>query len=183
MNNGPIHRPPIIPMQNQATQLIPTVDIDTQAYPLVEPTSHKKPKRRFTLALVLIMAGTMLVFTATAVTFGMYITNTGPLKDSGIKGCEQIAAKKNPVKGDNSTSSKMTATEYKSIRDIFNNSRYDDLRQAGTKFIDLLWQISNMPEDAGFAALGLIGPLYADYGALSGACANRGVVIPPLPSN
>jgi hypothetical protein len=78
----------------------------------------------------------------------------------------------------------MTESEYLDLRARFANSRYADLRDSGTKFVDLIWQLSGVSD--GGEALGAIllmgGQLVQAYSSLSGACAAHGVVIPPLTS-
>lgn len=94
------------------------------------------------------------------------------VEDSGVSACKQMASNKN-----NSNMGKLTQKEYMNARKIFLDSDYKDLRESGTKFVDLVWQTSELKD---MEALSFIQPLVSSYTELSGACASHGVVIPPL---
>jgi hypothetical protein len=145
------------------------------------------PKRRPTgliiagaVAVVLVMAG---------VGVGVFaLRGVGPFKDSGVAMCEQMRdsqAKGTQAKIPGSTSSdgKWDIDTYHKVRKQFADSRYTDLRDAGTKLIDLAWQLfgmtSNSNSDGALgAALMMGGQIMQDYSSLAGACANHGVDIP-----
>jgi len=115
----------------------------------------------------------------------LYVGNIGPLKDSGLSMCESIRDSKNPTgtasATDSSSSAKMTEAQYLELRAKFAKSRYADIRDSGTKFVDLIWQFSGATDDDALGALLLVGgQIVQAYSSLSGSCAAHGVVIPPL---
>jgi hypothetical protein len=103
------------------------------------------------------------------------------LKDSGLESCKAMADQKSAGPRNDSTS-KFTADDYKRVRAQFVGSRYSDIRVSGTHFVDVVWQAQGARSDDLGAALMLIGPLVNAYSDLAGACANHGVVLPPLTS-
>lgn len=127
------------------------------------------------VALLLVGGGTFAVLRA---------YNVGPLKDSGLATCEAIRDNKN--KNKSSGDDKIKADEYLKLRKKFSGSRYDDIRDSGTKFVDLVRQFDGTDKNSDGAlgmALVLGGQLVQSYSSLSGACANHGVTIPPLSQN
>lgn len=133
-------------------------------------------RTRTKIAIVAVAA--VAVFAGTSTVLLGVFGNVGPAKDTGVAACQSFADK--AKSGKQESTSKITADEYHQLRDVFAHSRYGDLRDAGTKFVDVVWQLSQLGDDAGFAALGFIGPLMSDYASLTGACANHGVTLPPL---
>jgi hypothetical protein len=106
--------------------------------------------------------------------------------DSGVQSCKSIAAGRSASPtasaSTDAATTTMTADQYRTVRAQFSHSRYADLRTAGTHFVDLVWQAAGATDgsDGLGAALALLGPLVSAYSDLSGACANHGVVLPPL---
>lgn len=60
------------------------------------------------------------------------------------------------------------------MRQEFANSRDTEIRDNGTKMIDIAWQISNNKE----AAISYMNPLMMAASGLQTACANHGVFLP-----
>ncbi len=89
-----------------------------------------------------------------------------------------MSAQKSAGSNDVSKST-LTAEDYKRIRSLFANSRYGDIRVAGTHFVDVVWQASGPGDDTG-AALMFIVPLVSAYADLAGACTNHGVELPRM---
>lgn len=113
----------------------------------------------------------------------LYFSNVGPFKDSGLAMCESIRDGQDAGSASDSDSP-LTEAEYLELRAQFANSRYADIRDAGTRFVDLVWQLSSVDDDDSLgAALLFAGQIMEAYSALSGACAAHGVVIPPLSAN
>ncbi len=119
------------------------------------------------------------------VAYGL-IGNRGVFRDSGITACQSIrdhaSASASSTPSGNASSAKdpaMTEAQYRATRMQFADSRYGDLRDAGTRFVDLVWQLSRMGGDAS-AALVLVGPLYEAYASLVGACENHGIGLPAM---
>jgi hypothetical protein len=146
------------------------------------------PQRRRSKAvpIVLVAIAAVVILGGGAVLTAAF--HVGPaaslLSDSGVDSCRELAAQK-AANNPNDTSGPVKANEadYRKARAKFTNSRYADLRTAGAHFLDLAWQVSqsigNGP-DVGFGALMYVGPLVSAYSDLAGACANHGVVLPPL---
>jgi hypothetical protein len=90
-------------------------------------------------------------------------------KDSGIKACEALRDK--PGGYDRP----MTETEYRALRKTFEDSRYGDIRDHGTKLVDVAWQASRLGGDQG--ALVYVGPLTEHATGLQSACADQGIIV------
>jgi hypothetical protein len=113
-------------------------------------------------------------------------SNVGPFKDSGLATCEAIRDDKSKASPKKDGDAKVKEAEYRKLRKLFADSRYSDIRDSGTKFVDLVWQFQGVDtnkEGALGMALVMGGQLMQSYSSLSGACANHGVVIPPLAQN
>ncbi|HEX5994281.1 MAG TPA: hypothetical protein VFY84_03970 [Jiangellales bacterium] len=102
------------------------------------------------------------------------------LPDSGVEACKAMAANTKTVSNTEPSGDedKLTQEEYDKIRDLFADSRYDDIREPGLRLIDTVWGIQNTPRDdelgAAFAALGT---MMQDMGSLRTGCKNHGVQI------
>lgn len=140
-------------------------------------------------AIVVIVSGVLVIAMATT-KVGHKMLNSGPLKDGGITLCEKFRdeMKATPTAGkkDPKPAESLSESEYHKLRDMFAGSRYDDIRDAGIKFADLIWQMQKMfdgaSDDFG-SALVMVGAFYSAYANLSGACGAHGVVLPPPPTN
>lgn len=152
------------------------------------------PPRRRTGLIVGLGGGAVALLLLCVLGVGAYKLNLGPLKDSGLAECQTIhdaaaADRTDPTAAPSTSTSDegITLDQYHDIRKKFADSRYGDIRDAGTRFVDLLWQLSEAArgsdEDALGAALMLASQLYAAYSSLAGACSNHGVDIPPLAGN
>src|SRR5262245_3861819 len=84
-----------------------------------------------------------------------------------------------PIGKASSAGPTMTEAQYRTVRRQFADSRYGDIRDAGTRFVDLLWQLSRTG-DSGTAALVIVGPAYEAWASLVGACENHGVSLPAM---
>jgi hypothetical protein len=95
---------------------------------------------------------------------------TTPSTDSGVKECKLLTS-------DQSTADPF-GTTYKAARNRFSDSRYNDLRTAGTRLMDVIWTSTRGGRvDVSMADSG---PFFAAYADLTTACANHGVTLPPL---
>jgi hypothetical protein len=117
----------------------------------------------------------------------LYVNNVGPFKDSGLATCESMRDSRADGEfvdlGDaDDGTARFTEREYREFRSRFAGSRYDDLREAGTAFADIVWQVSGTgkPGDWLGALLLTGGRLIQAYSDLSGACEEHGVTIPRL---
>jgi len=100
------------------------------------------------------------------------------LRDSGVVMCEAMAARKAdaPEAPQQNSPERLAESQYRAIRKQFSRSRYEDLRRAGTHFVDVVWQI----QGAEPALLLLAGLLFSAYSDLAGACVNHDVMVPPI---
>lgn len=101
-------------------------------------------------------------------------------RDSGLAACESIAA--GGGVGPESKSETMTKAEYQQLRDVFAGSRYQPIRDHGTKLMDLAWQMQSLTasDQNALAALPLVQPMTEAYTGLATACADHGYVLPGL---
>lgn len=104
------------------------------------------------------------------------------MQDSGITGCRMLAAPEpSPSVKSSKASFEQSADDARKLaqfRKMFADSRYADLREAGTKLIDITAQVVADPDSALLA----IGAFYGAYASLSGACGAHGVPLPPISS-
>jgi hypothetical protein len=96
--------------------------------------------------------------------------------DSGVAACEALRDGDKAVDGDDGDKT-MTEAEYRELRGVFEDSRYEDIRDHGTKLIDLVWQLSKLGEEPGMEALAFMGPLTEHVTGLQSACADQGVIV------
>jgi len=98
--------------------------------------------------------------------------------DSGIAACEAMASNSQIVDGAKvSGDEQLTEAQYRKLRNVFEDSRYDDIRDHGTKLIDVVWQVSNLGKDPGLEALPYVGQLTEHMSGLQSACADQGIII------
>jgi uncharacterized protein HemX len=120
------------------------------------------------LAVVLVLAGGV----------GYWVYDTRIRTDSGLDACKTIrdGGKIGGTKAssDNET---MTEDQYRKLRKVFQDSRYDDIKAAGTKLMDVVWQVSQLGPDPGLEALPYLGQLTSAVTDIQGACANHGVIV------
>lgn len=100
--------------------------------------------------------------------------------DTGVQACE--AMRENADKQQSGEDASMTASEYREIRKVFMSSNHEELRDAGTRFIDVSWQLASKGKQAPSEGAVLMygAELISAYTDLVGACAAQGVEIPTL---
>lgn len=100
--------------------------------------------------------------------------------DSGVTACKTIS--KNMAKKTSSDSKPMTETDYKRIRQPFEDSRYADIKISGMNIVDTIYQADTQPDPKNIGgAIILMGTLQGQWGQLQMACSNHGVDVPALP--
>lgn len=142
------------------------------------PPRSKAPMLIGIAAAVLVLAiGAAIIVSAT----GIAPVGT-PLvgKDSGIAACESIGQDDKLAGTNDNSDDKLTPEEYREVRALFSESKHEAIRTNGTKLVDIVWQIAQLPEDAGLAALPMLGTLTEAYAGLAGGCAEQGIIIPPM---
>lgn len=98
--------------------------------------------------------------------------------DSGIAMCQAWRDGDTTLGGEpKAAAPKLLEADYLKIRDMFENSRHDDIRKHGTKLIDLIWQVMQFGDNPGMEALAFIGPLTTEMTGLQSACADQGIVV------
>lgn len=172
MSYDPYHRPGFQHPYGQPPPTVPGGQYPAQP----PPASPSAPPARRPRWPYLALAGAVLFLAGAA--YVAYDRNV-IFKDSGIKACEAFRDNKTvdgaPV--DHKADGKMTKDQYLTLRGVFQDSRYDDIRAAGTKMMDVLWQITNMGKDAGLEAFPLVGQMMSAITDMQGACANHGIVV------
>lgn len=96
-------------------------------------------------------------------------------KDTGVAACQAISEGKAPV----SAKGIMTLDQYKQVREVFADSRYEAIRINGVQLMDLAWQAQGMG-DNNLGVLALMGGVADAYSGLAGGCASVGYTIPSL---
>lgn len=133
----------------------------------------------------LIIGLIVLAVAAVAIIWTVALPKATDRIDSGIQACKSISEGKDPhgkpTDSPDSTGASETFTpeQYKDLRDVFADSRHDDIKAAGTKFVDVAYQA----EGAGDGALAFLMPMMTSYTELSTACANHGYPLPALSGN
>ncbi|GAA2326229.1 hypothetical protein [Dactylosporangium salmoneum] len=159
--------------------------------PSPPPLMLVRPRRRTQAAVRMTVAAAAAVTLTGGALVVAGATGAGPaagiFKDPGVAACEQIrdgaAAARSRPPGAPRASSPDDLEAYQAFRKQFADSRYGDLRAAGTEVLDLLHQLSGADpakdEDAGLTLV-VAGPLVQKWATLTGACGNHGVTIPKL---
>lgn len=102
-------------------------------------------------------------------------------RDSGLAACEAISKTAANGSGESSPAAALGGGDDRTaLRKVFSGSRYPEIRDPGVRFVDLAMQLDGMGDDAGLAALPLVGPLTESYAALAGGCAEHGYNLPNL---
>jgi len=92
----------------------------------------------------------------------------GKPADSGIEACE--AMRDGPI----GNQTPLTEDRYRKTRALFAGSRDPDIRENGTKLIDIAWQAGQDESKA----LAYMGPLMDAASGLQTACADHGIILP-----
>ncbi|MFG1918668.1 hypothetical protein [Micromonospora sp. NPDC048898] len=126
----------------------------------------------------LLIAGLAFVAVLMVAASGYAVYDGFIKEDSGVAACKAMAAGKNP---DGTTTNpgddKLTEAEYRKTRELFEDSRHEDIRKHGTALIDIAWQMTQLPEGQKERALGFIAPLGAAVAGFQSACADQGVTV------
>lgn len=119
-----------------------------------------------------VLAGTL----ALLIGVGWWVYDTRIRTDSGLAACQAIRDG-GKIEGAGNGDKTMTEDEYRQARKVFQDSRYDDIRAAGTRLMDVVWQFSQLGPDPGLEALPYLGQLTSAVTDIQGACANHGVIV------
>lgn len=142
----------------------------------LESINKKRLKRFVTLAVVVFLAAVALTVGALLLT-----DKVASAKDPGIGACEQMAANAKAEQKHNSYA-KMTDAQRVEKRTPFANSKYADIKVAGTNLVDTLYEL-DQKENADLGdALVIMATVRTQYAALQTACGAHGVELANLPS-
>jgi hypothetical protein len=136
-------------------------------------TSDVPPHKASRKPLIVAVLATVGVFVVGGVGYGVW---DGFIReDTGVAACKAIRdGKQMDGSPKGSSDDKMTEAEYREMREIFEDSRHDKLREHGTGLVDVVWQAQGLGDGAGLA---LIGPMGAHMSGLQSACADQGVIV------
>ncbi|MEV6376419.1 hypothetical protein [Micromonospora musae] len=119
-----------------------------------------------------------LVAVLAVVTAGVAVYDTFIREDSGVAVCKAMRDGKDILGNEQrSGDDEMTEAEYREARELFEDSRHEDIREHGTALMDIAWQVSNLPEDQGMGALAFLGAMGTHISGLQTACADHGVIV------
>lgn len=135
------------------------------------PTPAAPRKRRTGLIIALVVIAVAVV----AAVWTVALPNAADRIDSGVQACKFISEGKgadgqptaSPGSAEDKSDETFTADQYKELREVFTDSRHDDISTAGAKFVDDAYNMN------------LFGVM-SSYGALNGACTSHGHPLPPL---
>jgi hypothetical protein len=101
--------------------------------------------------------------------------------DSGVVACQKII--ENAEDGRSAVAKDMTEADYKKAREPYQNSKYADLKTAGTTMIETVYMAQNNPDDSFKGSVDLLTNIRTNWIILQSACGRHGVNIPSLPSS
>lgn len=131
------------------------------------------PKKRRTWPLIALPVALLVAGAATYIAYDRGII----LKDSGVKACEALRDGNKTFNGAAQNDKPLTEAQYRELRGVFADSRHDDIRDHGTKLMDVVWQVSQLGDEPGMEALAYIGPLTTHMTGLQSACADQGIIV------
>ncbi|HEY2793709.1 MAG TPA: hypothetical protein VGJ28_15200 [Micromonosporaceae bacterium] len=141
------------------------------------PPDFEQERRATRLVMLVCSALVLLVLLGGVVTLIVGHFRT----DGGVNECKTLATSIKTGNGAPTSSGTFDEKAYHALRDPFNDSRYSDLRTAGTRLADEIWQLAGNGRQPTISDLGTLAQVEATYGDLVSACANHGVTLPPLP--
>lgn len=95
-------------------------------------------------------------------------------KDPGIAACESIRDGRDITSGTDDEPG-LSEDEYRRVRAQFERSDHERISEHGTQLMDVVWNLSRVPDNQGAAAIGYVGPLTAHAQGLQSACADEGI--------
>ncbi len=113
---------------------------------------------------------------------GWAVHDRGWAEDSGIRACEELRDGRGRVDVTVRDEVPITESQYRELRAVFAGSRHDDIRDHGTKLVDVVWQASHTPGNTGGSSLGYLGPLTEHRTGLQSACSRQGITVTLQPA-
>ncbi|MEJ3742297.1 hypothetical protein WEI85_03235 [Actinomycetes bacterium KLBMP 9797] len=141
------------------------------------PPAAAAPKRRMSGVGIALLASAAVVGLVGVATVGIAIYSA-VTPDSGIVACEAIRDEDQASADDDTPTlddDELTEEEYRELREQFEDSTHADIREHGTKLVDVVWQVEQLPEGQEVAALGFLGPLTEHARGLQAACGRQGI--------
>lgn len=145
---------------------------------------HAQKRRSVPLLAVVVASLVVLAVAGAVVTAALgppsLVKRYTPIgKDTGVAACEALRDK---TVVSHAQAGESQADGWARARKLFADSRYGDLRDAGTKLVDLMAQYDGLSSDGNALGAGLFmgSQIIQAYGTLSGACSAHGVNIPAL---
>ena len=93
--------------------------------------------------------------------------------DPGIRACEELRDGRGAVDMTVRDEAPITESQYRELRAVFAGSRHHDIRDHGTKLVDVVWQASHSTG----TSLGYLGPLTEHRSGLQSACSRHGIMV------
>lgn len=133
-------------------------------------------KNRRTIKVVAGIVGLLFLAVFMILVFDNGSSNT----DSGITACRDMAKRSSDSSKDTpkySGTRVMTDTDYREVREPFEKSKYEDIRVAGTSFVDTTFNLNKAVNGDGqtLSLLELTALIRANWAELQAACKNHGV--------
>ncbi|MBM2618923.1 hypothetical protein JIG36_25515 [Actinoplanes sp. LDG1-06] len=100
------------------------------------------------------------------------------VSDSGVEACEAMRGGSTTFRTDPAEGEPLTEDQYRRARQVFAGSRHDDIREHGTRMMDIVWRMSQMEDQDATEALLYAQPLVSQVVGLESACADQGVFLP-----
>jgi hypothetical protein len=95
-------------------------------------------------------------------------------EDSGIAACKAMRDDRDTAM-DSDGDGELSEEEYKAVREMFDDSRYEAIREHGKALVDLVSQMSKIPDNQGAGAL--VDQIADHATGLQMACADQGIVV------
>jgi anthranilate/para-aminobenzoate synthase component II len=145
---------------------------------LYAPVRKSRAKAYIAVGLVLLIA---FIVTGLLIIVNLSVQAIANPEDTGIKACQTVATNANS--GHKSDSSTMTEESFQTAKQPWQNSRYSDLKVAGTSVITTIYQMTKDANGDATLAVELVdlSTLRTQWASLQTACSNHGVAIPALP--
>ena len=156
----------------------PTMSYYGQPPPQFDPRYAPAPGPSLAskLIVVLIALGVVLILAAGAGAWVLYDRGL-ILKDSGVVACESMRQRADLVKA-SADREALSEQQYRAWREAFAGSRFGNIRERGTRLMDLVWQVTQISEDeSDTVVLMYASQLLEQTSGLQSACADQGVII------
>jgi hypothetical protein len=150
------------------------------------------PRRRHRRALIVWLCAVMLLLVVPGTAIGGYRANAAPPKDSGLEMCERYQAlladaTLETLTGPNGvldlgdhaggTPGRLTEDDYHALRERFENSAHDDVRESGVAFADSLWRAFGPVRPDPAVRTQLIAAYAMAFSRFTSACYHHGILI------